>query len=507
MKHGKLLISFVIVSLLVSMALPMVSAPKPDKPPGKPGNGDDPLPPIPATYFGGSDRECAHPWNSIALDADGNVYITGQTQSLDLPTTPGAYDTTPDPADAYIAKFDPTLTTLLYSTYLSGDGWGNTAGMSITVDANGYIYVTGFTADDNFPTTPGAYDTTYNDAWDPFVVKLNPAGNGASDLIYSTFLGGLGFDVGEQIAVDASGNIYVGGWTDSEGFPTTAGAYDPTFNGVHLNNRNGFIAKLNPAGGGESDLVYSTFLGMDSAVFGLDIDSSGNTYVTGHAGGDFPTTPGAFDTTPSDGRDVFVTKLNPTGSELVYSTIIGSGQGFSIDVDTSGNAYLTGRTGSPRFPTTDGAFDTRRTGQDAFVTKVNADGSDLVYSTFLGGKEDEEAWGIAVDSEGNAYIAGSTWSNNFPTTPDAFDESCNGGKDQSSNSDAFFTIMNPTGSALVYSTYIGGTVGDQAHFLAVDMAGTAYITGHTIADDFPANEDCYDHTYNGNIDSWVAKLP
>jgi hypothetical protein len=246
---------------------------------------------------------------------------------------------------------------------------------------------------------------------------------------------------------------------------------------------------------------------MDTAAFGLEIDSLGNTYVTGHAGGDFPTTPGAFDTTPSDGYDVFVTKLNPAGSDLVYSTIIGNGQGKSIDVDTSGNAYVTGKTGSSRFPTTNGAFDTRRTGQDAFVTKVNADGSDLVYSTYLGGKAEEEAHGIAIDSEGNAYIAGSTWSNNFPTTSDAFDESCNGGKDQSSNSDAFFTIMNPAGSALVYSTYIGGTTGDQAHFLAVDMAGSAYIVGHTIADDFPANEDCYDHTYNGNVDSWVVNLP
>jgi hypothetical protein len=484
----------------------MVSAPKPDKPPGKPGNGDDPLPPIPATYFGGSDHEAGNPWGSIAVDSDGNVYITGQTQSPDLPTTPGAFDTTPDPADAFIAKFDPTLTTLLYSTYLSGDGWGNTFGKSIAVDADGYIYVTGFTADDNFPTTSGAYDTTYNGHWDAFIVKLNPAGNGESDLVYSTFLGGLGYDSGEQIAFDTSGNIYVGGWTDSEGFPTTVDAYDPTFNGVHLNDRNGFIAKLNPAGGGESDLVYSTFLGMDTAVLGLEVDSSGNTYVTGITSGDFPTTPGAYDTTHG-GSDVFLTKLNPAGSALVYSTYIGGGQGLSIDVDELGNAYVTGKTSSGQFPTTDGAFDIRRSGREAFVTKVNAAGSDLVYSTFLGGKGDDEARGIAVDSEGNAHIAGSTWSRDFPTTPDAFDRSCNGGKDQSSNGDAFFTILNPTGSALVYSTYIGGTAGDQAHFIAVDTANSAYITGHTVADDFPANEDCYDHTYNGGLDNWVAKLP
>ncbi|MCJ2670447.1 MAG: SBBP repeat-containing protein [Candidatus Thermoplasmatota archaeon] len=498
-------LAIVLVATLL-MSFPLVSAAPPDKcepwPECKDG-GEEPPPPIPATYLGGINGETGNPWGSIAVDAEGNVYITGETTSPDFPTTPGAFDTTPDPADAFIVKMDPTLTTLIYSTFLAGDGYGNSFGQSITVDADGYIYVTGFTADDNFPTTTGAYDTTFNGLWDAFVVKLNPAGNGASDLVYSTFLGGSELDSGQEIRLDASGNVYVGGWTDSSEFPTTSGAYDTTYDG----SRAGFIAKLNMAGDGASDLVYSTYLGGSASIRSLAVGASGNAFVTGATNGDFPTTTGAYDTTFNGAHDAFAVKLNPAGggaSDLVYSTFLGGSgyeEGWSVDVDASGNAYVTGLTRSSNFPTTDGAFDTSRNSQDAFVTKLNADGSNLVYSTFLGGKRGDEARGIVVDSDGNAHVSGATESRRFPTTPDAFDKSYNG------NWDAFVTELNADGSGLVYSTFVGGTGPDLGHSIATDTAGNMYATGHTLSDDFPVNPDCYDPTYGGSTDVWIAKLP
>lgn len=142
------------------------------------------------------------------------------------------------------------------------------------------------------------------------------------------------------------------------------------------------------------------------------------------------------------------------------------------------------------------------------MTKLIAAGSNLIYSTFLGGRADDEASGIVVDSDGNAHIAGSTWSKDFPTTPDAFDGSFNGKRaEQTGKGDAFYTKLNASGSALVYSTFIGGTERDEGHFLALDTAGSAYITGHILSDNLPANEDCYDPTFNGNVDSWIVKLP
>ena len=258
-------------------------------------------------------------------------------------------------------------------------------------------------------------------------------------LSYSTFLGGSGSDFGNSIALDASGNAYVAGETQSTNFPTTLGAFDTSYYGLDA-----FVTKLNHTG---SALVYSTFLGGThsgtDAVEGIALDASGNAYVTGLTFGGFPTTPGAFDTWGNGASDVFVTKLNPTGSALVYSTYIGGSgneSGRGIAVDASGNAYVTGSTwvtiGNP-FPTTPGAFDTSYNGDsDPFVTKLNPTGSALVYSTLLGGSISDWGSEIAVDASGNAYVTGQTYSTNFPTTPGAFDTSHNGA------GDAFVTKLN-----------------------------------------------------------------
>ncbi len=474
-----------------------------------------------STYLGGALRERAF---AIAVDRDGNAYVTGRTESVDFPTTPGAFDTTQNGSfDVFVAKLNPAGSALVYSTYLGGSQ--NDQGFGIAVDSSGNAYVTGVTESADFPTTPGAFDVTYNGndprcvpdpgspcVADAFVTKLNASG---SRLVYSTYLGGARHDEGTAIAVDSAGNAYVTGWTgsgidiDPLNFPTTAGAFDTTYNG----SGDAFVTKLNPAG---SALVYSTFLGggpFGDGIHGHDrgraiaVDSAGNAYVTGQTrSASFPTTPGAFDTTQNSVgvEDAFVTKLNATGSALIYSTYLGGSlydEGFGIAVDSSGNAYVTGVTRSTDFPTMAGAFRTTHSGSDdAFVTKLNATGSALVYSTYLGGTLDDDAFAIAVDSAGNAYVTGGTESTDFPTTAGAFDTTHNG------LADVFVTKLNVAGSTLAYSTYLGGTGSEAARAIAVDPSGNVYVAGSTGSTDFPTTPGAFDTTHNGAADAFVAKL-
>ena len=394
---------------------------------------------------------------------------------------------------------DLVIDPLLYSTFLGGSANDNGFGIGIAVDASGAAYVTSTTYSTDFPTTPGAYDTTHNGNWDAFVAKLDPTGGG---LLYSTYLGGGGdYDGGTSVAVDASGAAYVTGYTESSDFPTTPGAYDTT----HNDNLDAFVAKLDPTGGG---LLYSTYLGGGSHDGGssVAVDASGSAYVTGWAYStvpgrpDFPTTPSAFDTTHNGYSDAFVTKLNATGSGLLYSTYLGGGSyevGYSIVLDVSGSAYVTGYTGSLDFPTTPGAFDiSDNGGHDAFVTKLSPTGSGLLYSTYLGGGNSDGGASITVDAFGGTYVTGYTESSDFPTTPGAFDTTYNGGLGAQAY-DAFVAKLNPTGSGLLYSTYLGGGSRDEGASITVDAFGGTYVTGYTESSDFPTTPGAFDTTYNG----------
>ena len=409
---------------------------------------------------------------------------------------------------------DPAL---VYSTYLGGSA--DDAGVGIAVDAAGNAYVTGSTASANFPTTAGAFQTTLGGGgvgFDAFVTKLNSTG---SALLYSTYLGGSNNDdSGVGIAVDGAGNAYVTGSAFSTDFPTTPGAFQSSFGGV----RDAFVTKLNPTG---STLVYSTYLGGtgDDGGVSIAVDTAGSAYVSGFAQAGFPTTTAAFQPGFGGGPyDAFVTKLGSTGSALVYSTYLG-GSGDDevfggLAVDASGNAYVTGFTTSANFPTTPGAFQTTFGGAgplgfgDAFVTKLNPTGSMPVFSTYLGGSGDDFGAGIAVDGNGNAYIAGSTASTNFPTTPGAF-QTTFGGSGPLGLGDAFVTKLNPTGSALIYSTYLGGSGDDFASRIAVDVLPnpSAYVTGNTASTNFPTTAGAFQTTLGGvgpfgAGDAFVAKI-
>ena len=338
-------------------------------------------------------------------------------------------------------------------------------------------------------------------------------------LIYSTYLGTyFGEDYGQSIAVDSAGNAYVTGFTNSTDFPTTPGAFQTTAASGFVS----FVSKLNPTG---SALVYSTYLGSSSYVYsrGIAVDSAGNAYVTGSAGPNFPTTKDALQPVYGGNGDAFVAKLNPTGSALVYSTYLGGSdqdQGSGIAVDGAGRAYVTGYTVSTNFPTMSPLQPANAGGQygDAFVAKINAAGSALVYSTYLGGSGDEDQdqynrvlipGGIAVDGKGSVYVTGNTFSTDFPTTPGAFQTVCNHGNVSGcvSFGDAFVTRLTPSGSALVYSTYLGGRYTDEGVGIAVDSAGNAYVTGFTVSPDFPTKNPLPNTGPDfGNGDAFVTKI-
>jgi hypothetical protein len=344
-----------------------------------------------STFIGGTgEGNVEDQVHSIALDSDNNAYLTGAARSSDFPVTAGAYDTSFNGPgkDAFVAKLSADGSTLLYSTFLGGSERGE-EGTAIAVDAAGIVYVAGWTRSTDFPTTPGAFDSTFKGFNMAYIAKLDPAGNGGSDLLYSSLLGGSNLDNGDwvnSIAVDQAGNVYMTGDTASVDFPTTPGTFEPSFTGVsecryrggNLDCPTVFVLKLNPAGNGSGDLAYSTFL-------------SGGT---------------------KKDRD------RDSGSDIV--------------LDQTGNVWVTGDTGSAGFPTTSDALDTMFSDGEAFAAKLSLAGNgagDLLFSTFLGGSGEEIGGSIALDPAGNVYIAGVTISDDFPTTTDAFDRTYNGGRD------------------------------------------------------------------------------
>jgi len=452
-----------------------------------------------STYLGGGGDDVG---NGIAVDATGSAYVTGETASTDFPTTEGAFQTTNRGAkNVFVTKLNSTGSALVYSTYLGGSL--SDRGNSIAVDAKGNAYVTGRVASMNFPITEGAFQTSFRGGtYDAFVTKLNADG---SALIYSTYLGGFENDAGFGIAVDSLGNAYVTGGTASrKDFPFTLGAFQTSYGG---GMNDGFVTKLNAEG---SNLAYSTFLGGTFIDRGnsIAVDSEGNVSLTGWTDSlDFPVA-NPWQVTSGGGRDAFVTRLNADGAALSYSTYVGgSGQdaGLSIATASTGNAFVTGYTDSTNFPTANPYQPAYGGGQDAFVTVLNAEGSGPIYSTYLGGDASENfviasaiVGGIAVDASGSVSVTGSTRSTNFPTEDPP--QGANGGAD-----DVFVTKFNAEGTALVYSTYLGGGAPDVGASLALDAAGNVYVTGETRSADFPTANP-FQPASGGAGDAFISKI-
>jgi hypothetical protein len=419
---------------------------------------------------------------------------------------------------------DPVVDRLIYSTYLGGNG--SDAGYGIAVDSVGNAYIAGSTNSRNFPTMDPLQSTFGGGSYDVFVTKINPSG---SALVYSTYLGGSGDDFAWGIAVDSAGNASVTGSTTSTDFPTKNPLQAANGGGTH----DAFVAKINPAG---SALVYSTYLGgsADDVSYGIAADSVGNAYITGSTNStDFPVTPGAFQTVS---HEIFVSKISSSGSALDYSTYLGGNYtdiAFSIAVDSAGNAYVTGSTGSSDFPTTPGAYRTTCLAQceygEPFVTKFNSTGSALVYSTYLGGTIFDVAYGIALDSAGDAYIFG-TYSFSGPWTFLYKVNAAGSGRavfPSIKKSQAYAIAVDSAGSAyvtgdgglakgafifkfssdgsFVSSDYLQGNGDDLGYAIAVDSSNRAYVTGFTDSTNFPTKNPLQ-ATLGGGPDAYLTKL-
>jgi uncharacterized repeat protein (TIGR01451 family) len=491
-----------------------------------------------STYLGGSSDDAGV---GVAVDINGNAYVTGYTSSTNFPTT-AAYDPgcgTDNSCnldrtwnatfeDVFITKLNPSGTAAIYSTYIGGSNMET--GTAIAADGSGAAYVTGYTrSTSDFPRVNQISGGLYQGGGseEVFVLKLNATG---STLVYSSLLGSGNSDVGLGIAVDIYGATYLTGATQSEYYPTTAGAFRSTRLG---RGYAAFVTKVTPSGTvlypGAPALAYSTFLGADCSVdtAGLDIAITGGedpseVFITGFTGC-IETTEYAYQPGPGSGffRDAFVSHLNSTGSALLYSTYLGgtgNDEGSAITIDETG-IYVAGHTGSGNFPGASSSpiQNMLRGGMDAFVTKFDISTGGLIYSTFLGGSAGDAAAGIKVRNR-RVYVAGSTSSTDFPgAAASTMWPNLRGARD------AFVAELNAQGSAIVHATYLGGTtdegmgvifpqtptVGGVAHSLALDSAGNLYVAGSTNSTDFPMVPMAtpYQGTFGGAPeDAFVVKL-
>jgi len=458
-----------------------------------------------STFLGSSADEIG---TQIALDEDGSIYIAGQATSQNYPTTTGVLDSTFNGSfwDVVVTKLNANASALQFSTFLGGNS--SDSCRALAVDAEGAIYLTGATQSNNFPTTLGAYDGIFAGISDVYVAKLNATGTA---LIYSTYLGQSGNDAAYGLALDGEGNAWITGQTNSSNFPTIEGAYDATHNG-------GFDAFVTGLNATATALAYSTFLGGSGHDIGRNIvrDAGGNLFIAGETGSslDYPVAGGAFDLTYNGGnRDLFVAKMNGTASALTFSTFLGGSgeenENVGLSLDGEGNIFVAGRTSSSNFPTTASAVDTSfNGGADAFVSKLNPAGSALLYSTFLGGSGSDAGMELAVTNDGYAYLGGYSSSSNFPATAWAYDVSFNGNGVGTPSGDAFVAKLNPAGTKLFYSTFLGGSNDDILHAIAIDDSGDAYVTGYTTSSNYPT-KNAFDASYNSGSsygDIFVTKL-
>ena len=444
-----------------------------------------------ATYLGGTGMSAV---TGVAIDTSGDLYVTGWTESLNFQIAGPIQASNAGGVDAFVAKLTPAGSGLLYATYIGGSG--DDQGAAIAVDSTGEAYVTGSTGSSNFPVV-AAIHSTLGGGRDAFALKLNALG---SLLIYSTYLGGVNSDTGNAIAVDSLDNAYIAGDTQSGNFPVLD-AEQPALAG----DQNAFVSKLSSAGA----MVFSTFLGgagVDHAG-GIALDPTSDVYVAGGTTSiNFPTV-GAIQAANGGGQDAFLTKLNPAGTAIVYSTYLGGTgggganpeQANAVAVDSSGNAYIAGTTNSINFPVTTGAFQASFNAvQDAFAAKVNPAGSALVYSTYLGGSAFNWASGIAVAASGVAYVAGYTSSFDFPVVVPV--QASFGGL-----YDAFLSVFNAAGNALTFSTFYGGSGSDDANAVAVDASGNLYFGGQTSSLNLTLL-DPIQSTNAGYAIGWLARL-
>jgi hypothetical protein len=479
-----------------------------------------------ATFFGGNAEDNG---GGIAVDATG-IVIAGNAVSTDLPTPGGIQSGNAGSADAFLAKLDPTGATLLYATYFGGGGEDLQRGLAVDAQGDLYLFGETTSTDlpttvgalDRSCGSDGLCD---GGTPDTFIAKFD-GDSGA--LVFGTYLGGSGSDIAGKIAVDAEFHPYVAGYTNSADLPATPGAYDTTCgtdgtcNNVDGKKRDCFAAKLDPSGG---SLSYLTYLGGSAfdRCFGIDIDGDGRAVVTGSTfSSNFPATPGAHDTScGSDGScnggdDGFVAMLDAAGANLVFATFLGgSGDGdaevdeygWAVDADATGAAWVVGQTDSADFPTPNGARTSSGGGLDAFVAHLDATGTTLSYATYLGGAGTEQGFGLVVDPAGTVHVAGVTDSTDFPLV-DALPGPGNSCANCASLfTEAFVATLDGGDGSLAFSSYLGGSSSDYGAAVALADATSVYVLGDTYSNDFPTRAP-YQATHGSgdNYDMFVVRI-
>jgi hypothetical protein len=439
-----------------------------------------------STYLGGTGVDIAY---GIALDTAANVYLTGHTFSSDYPTVGALQGVARGGAEAFLTKLGASGSAVIYSTYLGGSG--GDFGRGVAVDTAGYAVVTGRTISTDFNTF-NPLQATSRGEFDAFVARVTPAGN---QFVYSTYLGGTAEDLGYGVAVDSAGNAYVTGDTYSTNFPTKSP--------LQQSNRGGFDAFVARIASSGTTLEYSTYLGGSGEDLGVSIavDTAGSAYITGYtSSNDFPTR-NPLQPNSRGGLEVFVTKVFADASEIAFNTYLGgngSDTGNGIAVDQGGNIFLAGTTASTNFPTRNPIQPTNQGGLDLFVAKINATGSNLVYATYLGGSSGDLGRGIAVDGSGNVFVAGSSFSTNFPVQG-AFQATSRG------SGDAVVVRLSSSGTSILQSSYLGGSGVDEASGVAVDRLGNGYVIGTTGSTDFNLRTPLQ-AVNQGQQDAFVVKV-
>jgi hypothetical protein len=434
----------------------------------------------------------------VAVDGAGNAYVTGATTSSNFPTVGPIQPGigSGSLADAFVTKIDATSTAWVYSTYLGGNQYDD--GLSIAVDSMGRAYVAGDTGSRDFPTQSPVQDSFGGGEGDAFVAILDPAGR---QLLFSTFLGGRDSDTAESVALGPPipggvSGFFVAGATSSADFPTSS-AFQSRFG----SNGDAFVTGYTPGRDGAYEYRYSTYLGgtASDAADAIAVDGEGAAYIAGSSSGTGYPLADPFQRGFRGGTDVVVTKLAPDGQSLVYSTYLGGRDddtGRGIAV-ANGQAVVTGDTASQDYPT-ESPFQRAIGGtSDAFVTCLAADGQSLIYSTFLGGTGQEQGWDVALDGAGAASVVGSSNSLNFPAK-DGVQAGLRG------NQDAVVASLSADGRQLTFGTYLGGSLQDNGNGLARQGDGL-FVVGYTESANFPV-ANAVQPLYGGLGDAFVARI-
>jgi hypothetical protein len=451
----------------------------------------DPL--LQSSYAGGIGSDVAY---AVAVAANGNVYVAGTTASTNFPgTVAGAQTVAGGGGDAFVARFDRGLTTLLQATYLGGNGAD--AAQALALDAQGAVYVAGSTNAFNFPGTASGAQASAGGGGDAFVAKLDA---GLTRLTRATYLGGNGFDQAWALAIGAAGQVFVAGSTASLGFPGTAGGAQPARSGPG----DAFVGRLN------SDLTAltrATYVGGTGSevAYALALAPGGDVYVAGNTGSNnFPATAGGAQPLPGGGGDAFIARLDDGLTRFRQATFLGGVGGdlaYALAVDGSGRVFVAGDTASSNFPrTTGGAQPAKNGGSDAFVARLSAELTALAQATYLGGVGDDLATALVLDGTGAVLVAGYTRSTDFPGTANGAQSVAAG------NGDAFVARADPELATLQQATYVGGSGPDQAFAVALDLRGGVLLAGGTASGNFPRTAGAAQPAAGGGGDAFVARM-